>query len=636
MGRDADSPRPSRAVRPAPTVSWPWVVAGAVLLLLLLGYLLLAIRSGSTAAAGTTVEGVDISGMTQPEAEAAVADALGPLAAKKLKVKAVDQTFTIKPAEAGLSLDAAASVDPAFGSTWNPITILGRITGGGSPLSAVVTVDGTKLTDELSSMAQTVDVPVTEPNVEVRNGRITTTDGAPGRELDQDKTAAAITAALARPRETVQATVVMVEPTVGTTAIGQATKVAENATLAPVRVIAGDVTARIPPKAIGRALSFSAQDGRLVPQLDGAVLHKSIAKKLAPIEVKGRDATFKLRNGRVKVAKSKVGQGVADDELAAAVTAVIDKAADQRTVTVSVGTRDPELTTAEAKALGVTDRLSTFTQYFPYAAYRKQNIGQAAERVNGTILQPGQTFSMNDTIKERTRKNGYTVGFVIGEGGVFDEALGGGVSTATTATWTAAFFAGMERVQTVAHSIYISRYQPGLEATVAWGIFDMKFRNPYTKPVFITASATGTSVTVSFWGTKEYSDIKADFGERRDVVPYDTIHDTSKTCLGQGGVDGFTITVDRVFYKDGEEVRREPITTRYKPAPDVVCGPDKSEDKPGKGDGKPAKGDDASASPSGSASSSDKPTTKPSDKPTKKPTKEPTPGPTETDVFSNG
>ncbi len=60
------------------------------------------------------------------------------------------------------------------------------------------------------------------------------------------------------------------------------------------------------------------------------------------------------------------------------------------------------------------------------------------------------------------------MGTIIGPGGVFEEALGGGVSAATTAVWTAAFFAGMERVSTRAHSVYISRYQLGLEATVAW------------------------------------------------------------------------------------------------------------------------------------------------------------------------
>jgi vancomycin resistance protein YoaR len=249
-------------------------------------------------------------------------------------------------------------------------------------------------------------------------------------------------------------------------------------------------------------------------------------------------------------------------------------------VTVPVGVREPAVTTEQAKALGITERLSSFTQGYPYAAYRSQNIGQAAERINGTLLLPGEVFSLNDTIKERTEKNGYTEGFVVGEGGVFAEALGGGVSTSATTAWTAAFYAGMERVQTVAHSIYISRYTAGLEATVAWGIFDMKFRNDTPNGVFITSSTTPTSITVSLWGTKQY-DVEAEFGERTSIVPFTKIYDQSEDCLGQNGVDGFTITVDRVFYVDGEEVRREPITTRYKPAPDVTCGkkPDKKPDK---------------------------------------------------------
>jgi len=277
-----------------------------------------------------------------------------------------------------------------------------------------------------------------------------------------------------------------------------------------------------------------------------------------------------------------------------------------------VGLREPKLTTEQAKQLGVTEKLGGFTQNFPYAAYRVQNIGEAARRMNGTLLMPGDTFSLNDIIKERTEKNGYTVGFVVGEGGVFNEALGGGVSTAATTAWTAAFFAGMERVQNIAHSIYISRYQPGLEATVAWGLFDMKFRNDTPNAVFVTSSITNSSITVSLWGTKVYDKIEADFGNRTDIKKFSTIYDKSDTCLGQGGVEGFTIVVDRVFYQDGKEVKREPIKTTYKPAPEVICGkkPDK---KPAKNPDEP--GASASPSPTGkpSAKPTDKPTTKPSD-----------------------
>jgi vancomycin resistance protein YoaR len=199
-------------------------------------------------------------------------------------------------------------------------------------------------------------------------------------------------------------------------------------------------------------------------------------------------------------------------------------------VTVSFGVREPELTTEEAKALGITEKLSTFTQNFPYAAYRVQNIGQAAEYIDGTLLMPGEVFSMNEVIKERTPENGYTMGIVIGPGGIFEEQQGGGVSASATAVWTAAFFAGMEEVSTRAHSIYISRYQPGLEATVAWGLFDMQFRNSNPNPVFITTKMTNTSLRVTFWGTRQYDEITAEFGPKTNIRPYSE--------EGQGGLHG--------------------------------------------------------------------------------------------------
>jgi hypothetical protein len=105
---------------------------------------------------------------------------------------------------------------------------------------------------------------------------------------------------------------------------------------------------------------------------------------------------------------------------------------------------------------------------------------------------------------------------------------------------------------------------------------------------------------VSIWGTPEYSDIKAESGPRTNIVPFKTIYDQSSTCLGQGGMEGFDINVDRVFYKDGAEVKRQTIHTKYKPSPEVICGKEK---KPGTS---------FKPSPSPSASSSKKPTKSPS------------------------
>ena len=548
------------------------ILAGVVLALIIVLalYVAVAMRSGSTAAAGTTVGGVVIGGLTVEEAEAAVTEALGPIQRKRLRVTALDQTFVVKPGEAGLALDAAASVAPAYGRTWNPKDLVDRFLGGDS-LPAVAAVDEAALAAQVQVISDALDVAPVEPVLVVEDGEPVLTPGVPGRALDVEATSAALVDAVLRPRAPVRAAVIKVEPSVSSEAAASAVEMATEAVSSPITVRAESVSAVLPGDAVGEALSFTVEGDELVPQLDGAVLHRALRKQLKPIEISGRDATFKIRKGVPKVVKSKVGRGVSDDELATAVAAVLDKPAGQRSVTVTVGLREPDLTTEQARELGVTERLSTFTQYFPYAAYRVQNIGRAADFINGTILLPGETFSLNDTIKERTRENGYTEGIVIGPGGVFREDLGGGVSAAATMTWTAAFFAGMERVETRAHSIYISRYQPGLEATVAWGVFDMRFRNDSPHAVLIKARITNTSMTVSFWGTRIYDEITAEFGPRTSVVPYSTITDTSPQCLGQSGVSGFTITVDRVFYVAGAEVRREPIRTAYRPAPRVVC-----------------------------------------------------------------
>lgn len=624
----------------------------AVIAALVLIYVIAALSSGNSARGGVTVGGVDIGGMSQAEAAAAVEQATSERVNRPVRIRTDGISFRIAPAEAGLSLDAEASVAPAFGRTWNPFTLL-LSPFSSQDLPLVPTVDEEALRESVTQLADAVAEAPVEPRIIMRNGSARAKAGQAGQELDVDATMAAVRDAFLLPRSPLTAAIVEVPPSISSEETDQALALARAATSAPVTVQAGSVQAQISGEEIGSALTFAAEDGQLVPRLNGARLHRAIGSELVGVETPGRDATFRIRKGVPQVVSSKVGRGVEDDELAAAVAGVIANPPGDRSVTVSVGVREPKLTTAEASQLGIRERISTFTQKYPYAAYRSQNIGQAAERINGTLLMPGETFSLNDTILERTVENGYTTGYVVGEGGVFREDLGGGVSASATTTWTAAFFAGMERVQNIAHSIWISRYQPGLEATVAWGIFDLKFRNDSPNAVFITAGTTPTSMTVSFWGTPQYDRIEAEFGPRTGIVPFSKIFNEDPECKPQSGIDGFTITVDRVFYKDGAEVRREPITTRYKAAPQVVCGEKpkkkKGQDRPGQQADEFA-GDDAAAgsdpSPSGSpaadgsdAEGSAQPDRKPSDRPTEKPDRKPSQKPdrqpSDPDVFSN-
>ena len=598
------------------------IIVGAFAALALV-YVALIVLSGGGVRQGTVVSGVSIGGMSTADAVATLDATLGKLSRRPIKVEAVGKEFVVKPKDAGLSFDAKATVASATGRTFNPFVMVADLLGQ-SEVEPVVVVDEQALTSQISGISLAIDRPATEPSITIKDMTAELKPGKNGRALDVEATSAQLVDALLKEREPIAGSVVKVPPMVSQASAEESAALARSAIANPITVTAGDASAKLKPKAIARSLSFTVVGDQLTPQIDGLVLQRALDGKLAGAEVPGRDASFKIVQGKPVVVPSVVGRGVSETELATAVVDVLGNEPPDRTVTVTMAVREPAVTTEQARALGVTEQLSTFTQKFPYAAYRVQNIGQAARNVNGTLLLPGETFSMNDVMKERTEKNGYTVGFVVGSGGVFAEDLGGGVSAATTTVWTGAFFAGLERVSTQAHSIYISRYQPGLEATVAWGLFDMKFKNDTPNAVFITTAMTDTSMNVTFWGTKVYDEVKAEFGPKQDVVPFTTIFDKSKTCLGQSGMDGFTIDVDRVFMRDGQEVKRETITTNYRPAPKVKCG---KKPKPGQEPGVPGGDVAPSEAPPGQSDSAPAVVSTPTPTPTPQSTKKPKPTP---------
>ena len=140
---------------------------------------------------------------------------------------------------------------------------------------------------------------------------------------------------------------------------------------------------------------------------------------------------------------------------------------------------------------------------------------------------------------------------------------------------------------------------------MAWGSFDMKFRNDTKHAVLIKTRMRNTSLTVTMYGTKVYDEIRAVSGPRENVRPFKTIYSEKKGCLAQGGSPGFSIVVTRVFVIDGKVVKREPIRTVYRPSPTVICGPD------------PSKKPTPSPSASGTGSPSPSGTAKPSPSPSK-------------------
>lgn len=558
------------------------LLAGTGGLVLLGGaaYLALALVAGDQAPRGTSVAGVDVGGLDQAGVEQRLRDELVPRADRTLRASAGEHTQKLEPAKAGLAFDLAGTVHATdAGRTYNPISLISGLFGGGEAVEPVVAVDQKRLDKALDTIAGKVDQLPREGGIEFRDGKPKATMPTAGERLDTEAAGRALRSALLAPSDRVELPVTEAEPKVSRAEIDRAmTEFAEPAMSGPLTLQVGDGEVSARPGQIGSALKLVAEGGSLVPELDGKALRKAMSDELDEVLTEPKDASIELSGDQPRVVPGKAGTSVPSKKLSEAVLAALPKSGDQRIAEVPVKRAKPELSTKDVKALGVKEVVGEYSTEFPYSSsnYRNVNIGRAAELINGTLLEPGETFSLNGIVGERTEANGFTTGLVI-KGGRLREELGGGVSQIATTTYNAAFFAGMQDVEHHPHGFYISRYPVGREATVYWGSLDLRWKNTTPHGVYVQAyrnlaspSANG-SVTVRLWSTKYY-EVRDKISDRYNIVEPETIRDDQPGCVDQpDGVAGFDVDVFRWIYRKGELVDEEKDHVTYAPEDKIIC-----------------------------------------------------------------
>ena len=548
-----------------------YIIGTASLLLVVVGcYVAAVFATAGRTPQQTSVAGVNVGGLSVKEATVKLEQTLGAEATKPISVSVDNKKYSIDPESAGLAFDPVKTVHSFSSKTWNPVALWERLAGS-VVVNPVVTVDQEKLGSTLAAISAQSDTPAVEPSIKFVSQVPELTPGKVGHVLKTDDAKQIIIHAFPKATPSMVLPFGEQDPSVSDKDAQAFLKTATADVYTPIVVNVGKQHGTISPSSLAGALTYVGKNGKMQAVIDGVALVDSLKNQISGIADTAVDASFKIVNGKPVIVPSKTGRGINPDKISQALLKVIDNPS-PRSVELELGDTQPAFTTSDAEALGITEKISSFTQHFPYAPYRVQNIGQAAKYLDGTIVKPGEVFSMNNTVHERTVANGYTVGYIIGQGGQFQKDLGGGVSTATTAVWTAAFYSNMERVEQRAHSIWIPRYRAGLEATVSWGSLDMRWKNTAPTGVLIKASITKHSITVTFYGTKNFDRVDAISGPWRNVKSFGTIYSSAPTCEYQGGMNGFDITVTRVVTVGGKVVKREPFATHYSPEPRVICG----------------------------------------------------------------
>ncbi|MEU6881613.1 VanW family protein [Streptomyces sp. NPDC046712] len=538
------------------------------------------VATGDEISEGTRVDGVDIGGMSRDEARAKLTSSAPASWTAPIPVRIGESTGTVEPAAAGLSVDVGKTVDKAADPARDPATVIGRLFSSDErDIEPVVSFDETEARKAMGETARTYDRATVEGSVSFRNGQAVTVQARDGQRLDVD---GAVETLRANYPERVAGNPVTLPTAVFRPKVGETETVrflnefGTPAMSGPVTLTVDGKSFQITPTTLGAHLTVKADDkGRLVPTLNAQALIRdpAVARPLGAIATGPVEAKLGVEeDGRVVVlSDGRAGHEVSAAALRDAVLPLLPKKGEAaRTGPVATQLIQPVLTRESVAEMGIREQMSTFTVNFPTAPYRTINIGRAVELINGSLVRPGEVWSFNRTVGERTKANGFVDGTMILDG-QYHSAPGGGVSAVATTVFNAIFFAGVKPVEYGAHSFYIERYPPGREATVAWGTLDLKFRNNSDAWIYIRASSTDSSVTISFLGTKKYDAVEAVEGPRTNLTEPAERKGTGPKCEPQPPLEGFDITVDRVFRDDGAEVGRETFRTHYTPRDRVTC-----------------------------------------------------------------
>lgn len=476
--------------------------------------------------------------------------------------------FRVTPQEIGLSIDLPQTVKDI---NKNPFVFL-RSAVFATEIKPKITLDEIAFKQTLASVVQENSKPPINATLTTQGGRVITTEALSGTRIDWEKTTQSLKQSWLFEGRRAEVVIAFIPPEVSNEVVNQVrSNLAELAVSAPITLEIGSREVTISPEVIGSALNFVPNNEKLESRFDEKVIIDEISRQIPNIQTQATDAKFDFIGNKIVIIPAQEGIKFEPGQLDAALSPVF-RQKNNRTVNLDSAVIKPVVSTESLEALGIKEQLSSFRQGFDYLPYREINVGQAAKYMDGKILKPGEIFSMNETIKERTTKNGYVKGIYIGEGGRFDFGLGGGVSIITSATWNAAFYAGLEKIEQRAHSVHIARYPPGLEATVSWPRLDLKFRNNTNNNILIKALPERDGITISMYGTKIYDKVISKFGEPYAINnKIDRVISYDPNCLEQEAAPGFKINVTREFWKNNTIVETENFLTSYRPSDNIIC-----------------------------------------------------------------
>jgi vancomycin resistance protein YoaR len=562
-GRDGGPPR--------------WALALAALPVFALVLLLGAWAIDAAALSGQVRRNVEVAGRpvgglgeaSLPEVMSSIAEEV---AARPVRITSGDKIYETTAGEIGLALDEQATSeaaldvgrgDPLF---MQPFSWL-RSFFAPRDVEVQYTVSGPTATAKMVEL-QGADLTVPrDPTITLGQQGWAAAPGVPGHGLDTETLIDELPEAAAESRTGA------IEVEIGSTPVApnftdeQAQELADRAnqmTANGLQLTAAGTTKTVPAGPLRTWIGPTAEGGKLGLAINKAAVDKALPDVFADIVAPPENARIVLGANGPTVVPSQQGVACCGTDSAERVWKALSDG--QPGAELEATVTEPTLTTEAAQGLGVkqpvcgnsawrngapTTAGPGFTTYYNPGEPRVTNIHRIADIVDGTLVMPGKTFSMNDVVGERTVDKGFVVAGAIRDGKHVDE-VGGGVSQFATTTFNAAYFCGLDITTYQAHSEYFTRYPRGREATMGYPAPNLSFVNDTPYGILVDTSYTDTSVTVTMWSSPYAR------GEQVGIA-----ESASGSCR-------VVTTTRRISYPDKAPVT-DTFTATYRPGPGLPC-----------------------------------------------------------------
>ena len=554
-------------------------MAALVVLLAIGGSTLLA-GSPSRLGPGTTVAGVDVGGLSRAGATALLTERAEQVERVPVTFVAGRRTFRYTPTQLGIRSDWAAAVDNAARSTDGFVPVRGarrlRSRLFGLDVEPVIASYPSAVRLAVARIAAEVDRPAVNAGVLRRGLTFQTTSARAGVRLDRAAASAAVVAALAsfERGRSVGLPVVRAAPETTAGELAEAVAALRIAASAPVTLRVAGTRIVVPRERVARLLRLPS-GGETRVSLAGPQADRWLSGLASTVNRPPRDATFAVAPGTIGIVPAQRGRAL---DVPAARRS-IERAMlspTSRQAALSVRTTEPARTTADAKAMGITGVVGSYTTTYGGTEGRLHNVQLVADLIDGALVAPGSRFSFNETTGERNEAKGFAEAPVI-INGELQNGIGGGVCQVSTTVFNAAFDAGLSIERRTNHALYISHYPLGRDATVNYPDLDLVFTNDTDRWLLVRTFVGAGSLTVNLYGTPQNRRVETETAplQVEGKVPWKRIDDPTM-FKGEKVVEQFgapprsTSVTRRVYAADGALMYDTTWSSHYVGEPTVV------------------------------------------------------------------